>query len=112
MAVFKISKSRAETPSAPAIAVMVTLGALYRVAAFPPTGALPMDADDVVDRLPEPSALILAKTALSDAAPFARQAVHTASATVDPLHPLFITGFGLADHPIFPLDLESSTPED
>jgi len=75
---------------APAIAVVVVVGALYEVRLVPPLSQaqppqLLLDtlSPDVLERL--------ARRALIDSRPFVRSAVHAASATVSPTHPLLIT---------------------
>ncbi len=75
---------------APAIAVAVVVGAVYEV-----LGVLPVDADpprSLLDTLTPQVLDRLARQALLDTGPFVRAALHAASTTVSPAHPLLITG--------------------
>ncbi len=75
---------------APAVAVAVAVGALYEILIVPPLDPpsprvlLDTLTPDVLDRL--------ARQALLDAGPFVRSALHAASGTVSPTHPLLLTG--------------------
>lgn len=76
---------------APAIAVAVVVGALYEIRLAPPlerTGP----SRSLLDTLGSDVLQRIARRALIDTSPFVRSAVHAASATVSPTHPLLITG--------------------
>lgn len=95
-----ISRNEPATGHAP-LAIAVTVGALYEARVHqvdqagdprtdPGTAAPPIEewSSGLVERV--------IKTGLVDCGPFLRQAIHYASVTVDPTHPLLINNFGTA----------------
>ncbi len=75
---------------APAIAVAVAVGALYEILIVPPLEADP--PRPLLETLPPDVLDRLARQALLDTGPFVRSALHAASSTVSPTHPLLLTG--------------------
>ena len=106
MVLFTLKKSRPATDDAPAVAVAVTLGSLYEIA-FAPAEPDPAPDGHLLAVLSERNLEAVIQLALRDTAPFARQAVHAASASVVPTSPILLTGLdpsALAVHPAGLLD--------